>query len=77
MSAKITIERILRDDDDASGQTIREWALESESGFVTVRGRRGDGFLLMRADDIDIFTADLRRAKDAALSLCDTALKTS
>lgn len=30
MPAKHTIERILRDDDDASGQTVREWKIEVE-----------------------------------------------
>lgn len=68
MRARITIERILRDDDDASGQSIREWAIESEAGFVAVR-RRDHGFLLLRIADVDLLIADLQRAKTSAIAL--------
>lgn len=68
MAARITIERILRDDDDASGHSVREWAIECEPGYVTIKSK-GGGFLLMRAADIDTFTADLARAKDTANAL--------
>ena len=40
MSSKITVERILRDADDASGQTIREWKLELEGKTLTISGSR-------------------------------------
>jgi hypothetical protein len=66
MAARITTERILRDDDDDSGQSIRDWKIESDSGHVTIRLKHGDGFILMRAADVEIFVDDLRRA--AALS---------
>lgn len=69
MTARITIERILRDDDDASGQTIREWKIESESGSVTIRLKHGDGFILLRPADVETFASDLRRAAEAAASL--------
>ena len=68
MPARHTIERILRDADDSSGQSIREWKIESESGFITIRLRHGDGFISLRPDDVAWFVIDLTRAKDAALS---------
>jgi hypothetical protein len=72
MPAKVTIERLLRDSDDASGQTIRDWKIECEPGGpITIRMKHGDGFILMRTTDIDIFTSDLQRAKQVALSLHD------
>lgn len=69
MPAKITIERLLRDADDDSGQTIRDWKIESEPGHITIRLKHGDGFLLLRASDIDTFYADILLAKKAADSL--------
>lgn len=71
MTARITIERVLRDVDDDSGQTIRDWKIESEAGHVTIRLKHGDGFIMMRPADVDIFTADLQRAKATALSLSE------
>lgn len=69
MAARITLERILRDDDDASGQTIREWKIEAEAGAgITIRMNHGDGFILLRPDDVDWFIKDLHRVKDAVLS---------
>lgn len=69
MAARITLERVLRDGDDDRGQTIRDWKIEAERYAVTVRMKHGDGFILMRPDDVDLFVADLNRAKEAALSL--------
>ena len=69
MSARITLERILRDAGDDSGQSIRNWTIESEPGFITIRMKHGDGFIMMRPADLDVFYGDLKRAKDAALSL--------
>ena len=69
MAARVTIERVLRDDDDASGQSIREWKIEAETGSIMIRPREGNGFLLMRGADIDIFIEDLRRTRDAGASL--------
>lgn len=69
MAARITVERILRDDDDTSAQTVRDWVIEAADGFITIRLKHGTGFLLMRASDIDIFAADLRKARDAAVAV--------
>jgi len=66
MTGRITIERILRDDDDASGQSIRKWKIEAEAGVVTIKLDHGDGFILLRARDIDQFVIDLNRAGEAA-----------
>ena len=71
MAARVTIERVSRDDDDASGQTIRDWKIEAESGHVTIRLKHGDGFILLRLADIQVFVADLERAMNAAVSLSD------
>jgi len=37
MVSRITIERILRDDDDSAGQNIRKWTIQVEAGFITLR----------------------------------------
>ena len=67
-SARITIERILRDDDDCSGQTIRQWKIESEGRHITIRDREDHlPFLMLRPDDIEILIDDLRKAKRLAL----------
>jgi hypothetical protein len=66
MTARITIERILRDDDDANGQSIRKWKIEAEAGHVTIKLDHGDGFILLHAKDIDQFVIDLNLAGDAA-----------
>lgn len=71
MAARITIERVLRDDDDASGQSIRDWKIEADSGLITIRMKFGDGFIMLRPADVEIFTADLQRAKAAAVSLTE------
>lgn len=68
MAARITIERILRDDNDDTGQSVRDWKIESDAGFITIRLKHGEGFITLRPTDIEIFTADLQRAKDAAES---------
>lgn len=69
MAARITIERILRDADDASGQSIRQWKVEAEIGGITVRHNHGDGFIMMRTDDVDRFVADIYRAATIAKML--------
>jgi len=69
MVARITIERLLRDDDDNTGQSVRDWKIEVNAGHVTIRLKFGDGFILLREEDIDGFIADLRRAKETSASL--------
>lgn len=72
MAARITIERVLRDEDDASGQSVRDWKIEAERGFVTIQLKYSSGgFLLLRTDDVNQFVIDLNRAKDAAVDLAD------
>lgn len=63
---RVTIERILRDDDDNSGQSIREWKIEIEPGHITVRARDNLNFLGLRPADIDLFVKDLRDAQKLA-----------
>lgn len=66
MTARITVERVLRDNDDDAGQSIRTWKIEAERGAVTIRLNHGDGFILLRPDDVEVFAADLRKAADSA-----------
>lgn len=66
MTARITIERILRDDDDASGQTIRQWSIEVEPHRILIRSRDELSFLMLRADDINQFRNDLNCAQHLA-----------
>lgn len=69
MAARITFERVLRDDDDANGQTVCDWKIEAERYGVKIALKHGTGFLLMRANDVNLFIIDLERAKEAALRL--------
>lgn len=69
MIARITVERILRDDDDASGQSIRDWKIESDAGFITIRLKHGDGFVMLRTDDVNRFMQDLHQSRMAAIRL--------
>lgn len=63
MAARITIERILRDDDDDAGQSVRGWKIEADSGFLNVRSMSGAAFILLRAADVRLFALDLAFAK--------------
>ncbi len=69
MAARVTIERILRDPDDAAAQTVRDWKIEAEQGHIVIRLKHGDGFIMLRPDDVEIFTNDLRRAEQASRDL--------
>jgi len=62
VSSKITVERILRDAGDASGQTVREWKLELEGETLTISGsrHRPDSWLIIRLSDADEFVADIK-----------------
>lgn len=59
MARRMTLERILRDDDDASGQTIRNWVIEEDSGMLTIRPRKDLNFILIRASDAKQLADDL------------------
>lgn len=71
MVARITFERVLRDDDDDSGQSIRDWKIEAEPTHLTLRMKHGDGFIILRHTDVEILASDLRRARNAAMSLTE------
>jgi hypothetical protein len=66
MPSKITIETLLRDPDDCSGQTVRQWKIEIEGAHITLRHNHGDGFILIRAADVPTLCSDLERARDLA-----------
>jgi hypothetical protein len=71
MVARTTIERVLWDDDDCSGQTVRRWCIECADGTATIRKERDVGFVIsLPIADVDIFVDDLRRA--IALAAPDT-----
>jgi hypothetical protein len=71
MSARVTIERILRDDDDASGQSVRRWRIEAEAeaGYVTIRTGGENSFLMIQTGDVDLFVRDLLQAVETAAEL--------
>ncbi|MCK5746468.1 MAG: hypothetical protein KAH44_09635, partial [Oricola sp.] len=58
---------ILRDDDDHSGQTIRQWAITvDEPGGVMLTDcpdGNGSGFVMLRRADIPLLIADLEQAR--------------
>ena len=60
MARRTTIERILRDVDDDSGQTIRQWLIQREDEFITLRQHESDSFINLRPEDCEILCADLR-----------------
>ena len=66
MPSKITIETLLRDDDDATGASIRRWNIAIEGSTITLRHNHGDGFIMIRAADVQTLVNDLCRAQDLA-----------
>lgn len=61
MARRLTIERLLRDDDDDSGQTIRQWHIQREGNFITLQQRQdSDRFLIIRATDVQQLCADMQ-----------------
>jgi len=69
MAARVTIERILRDADDVSGQSVRDWTIQAEPGHLTIRLKHGDGFIMLNPDDVKQFVHDLYRAEEQARTL--------
>jgi hypothetical protein len=65
----MTIERIVSDEGAVNVQNDRQWKIEAEREYVTIRLRHGEGFILMRADDVAQFIADLQRAEAASRTL--------
>ncbi len=66
MASRVTIETILRDDEDHTGANIRDWKMEVECGHITIRMKHGDGFIMLCPDDIEKFVKDLRLAESLA-----------
>jgi hypothetical protein len=66
MPWRVTMERLLRDDDDDSGQSIRNWHLRREGGHITIRLREGSSgdFIMLRIDDVPAFVSDLEDLSD-------------
>lgn len=71
MPTKVTVERVLRDEDDDSGQTVRSWRIEAEKDHMTIRAGGGSatGFILIRASDVEALVEDLLIARDTAARL--------
>ncbi|MBO6755494.1 MAG: hypothetical protein JJ902_04155 [Roseibium sp.] len=59
MSKRITLERVLRDDDDDVGQSTREWTLSIDGSHITIRGREDAPVLMIREGDIEQLHEDL------------------
>lgn len=66
MPRRVTIETILRDSDDMTGSSVREWKIEADRGHITIRLRHGDGFLMLPVDDVEKFVVDVRLAEGLA-----------
>jgi len=60
MASRRHIERILRDEDDISGDTIRQWHISRENNFITLRKSEGEMFLHLRSEDVPILIEDLK-----------------
>ncbi len=58
MPAKITLERIIRDDDDQTGRDVREWTITRENEIITIKGRKAS--LLISTDDVPDLIADMQ-----------------
>ena len=73
MPYRYTMERKLRDDDDATGQTLREWCIKVNDGQVLIMPNEyDDGHihgnpLRMRISDVPQFVEDLQSIADAYL----------
>lgn len=64
MSRRIIVETVLRDHDDATGQTVRSWRLENSDGAMTLTGGTGEDAhrpVSLRASDLPDLIADLER----------------
>jgi len=66
VAKRTTIERVLRDDGDNAGQSIRDWKIEAENNHVTLRSGHDLEFIMLRKADIDLLIADLQQARDLA-----------
>ena len=72
MVERATYDRILRDPDDVSGQTVRQWSVQAEAGRVVIRDAAGDDgryCIGMRPGDVESFCTDLDRARTFAMEV--------
>ena len=63
MSARFIIERVLRDPDDATGQTVRSWWLKLSGGDVQIAGSEHSIANMVRVDDLSLLIADLEELR--------------
>ncbi|MFM2006607.1 MAG: hypothetical protein RLZZ09_2262 [Pseudomonadota bacterium] len=55
------IERRLRDESDASGQSMRQWRVELDGEQIYIRrDEESEGRLLLRLADVGLFLADIK-----------------
>jgi hypothetical protein len=73
MSTRTTIERILRDADDASGQTCRGWTIEVSDGVIVMRDFNALPFITFGVADVSALFGDLRLAMRAAFEQSQAA----
>lgn len=59
---RVTLERILRDDDDASGQTVRSWRFEVDGDHIKIAKNEHSDWNMIRVLDVAQFIADLKEA---------------
>lgn len=59
MAKRITLERVLRDDNDDTGQSSREWTLSIEDGHISIKGHTKEMVLMIRDSDVDQLHDDL------------------
>lgn len=59
MTRRTTIERILRDEDDASGQTVRAWRLRRDGSFIQIGRDEDSDWFCIRPEDAAQLAADL------------------
>ncbi len=70
MSTRVTLERLLRDEDDAAAQTVRGWTLQIADGGISIGGREpGSAKFMIRVAEIGELIGDLNAAADAAEAL--------
>lgn len=77
MSLELILRRILRDPEDASGQTVRSWTLTAEGGQLTMTGGvYQDAYapVVIRETDARLLIADIEALlSDGALGRQDAA----
>jgi hypothetical protein len=60
VSAKRRLERILRDEDDASAQTVRRWLLTAADGHLQIASNENSDWIMIRLSDVPQLVADLQ-----------------